>query len=248
MAPIICSTMAPDMPSPMTGTMVSTSARTCRTSRSAPKRRATATADCKVADVPLPPSAKARIVLIAISASFPGASSGRRSYALPLNASLHRNRIDANQRPARNAGSQPSAKHLPRLGDAGRILVDDDLGIRKSRLDLRLDRIGNLVRLQQRQGAVDLQMQLDEDRPPRCPRSQVVDGEDAGIGRGDRPNPLALRVRQLAVHEHVQGMVRNPPGRVEDVEGDADAEDGVCPPPAIDGGKHQGDDDTDIDD
>src|SRR5262249_50453702 len=113
---IICSTMAPDMPSPTTGTMAPGAAFTWMTSRCAENRCATMTAARSAASPEAVPSASTRIDLMVMPRS-----------------------------PSVAIGSE-SCEARPLLLDARRILVDDDLRLREGRHDLGLDGIGDEMR------------------------------------------------------------------------------------------------------
>src|SRR5437763_11196893 len=84
------------------------------------------------------------------------------------------------------------------LLDAGRILVNHDLGMRKGAAQPGLDRVRYLMRVQQVHRPVHLDMQLNERGRAGDAGADVVDRGDLGVALGDGADPGALIVRQFA--------------------------------------------------
>ena len=95
-----------------------------------------------------------------------------------------------------------------------RVLMDQDLGVRESRLQLGLDGIGHLMRPVERHLAIHLQVQLDEEGRPGGARAQVVEIQHVRMRTDDRLDAIALLVRQLTVHQHVECFARDLAGTV----------------------------------
>jgi len=73
--------------------------------------------------------------------------------------------------------------------------------MRERGAQLRFDRVGNLVRVQQGHRPVHLDMQLDERGRPGAAGADVVHGGHLGMALGDPAHAGALGIGQFAVHQ-----------------------------------------------
>ena len=81
---------------------------------------------------------------------------------------------------------------MPRQG--GRIHVDDDIGTGEFGQDQRLGLIGQIMRLDQRQRIIQLQMQLNEAQWARLASPQIMDAMYSGHRDGLRLDQRTLLV------------------------------------------------------
>ena len=112
---------------------------------------------------------------------------------------------------------------MPHQG--ARIHVDDDIGAGEFGQDQRLGLIGQIMRLDQRQRIIQLQMQLNEAQRARLAGPQIMDTVDPDhrdgqllnerplLGRQRAQNPRALTTtRGTAANRLQQGLFRPPQG------------------------------------
>src|SRR5271168_3065935 len=92
-----------------------------------------------------------------------------------------------------------SSETRSRLWQARRILVDHDLRAREGIENRLLDLVGNGVGPDQRDIAIELEMELDEGQVAGGPGPEVMQVAHRGVGERDIANARAVRVRQLAV-------------------------------------------------
>lgn len=96
-------------------------------------------------------------------------------------------------------------------------------------LDVADDVDGERVRLFERLGARDFEVEVYELEGAGAARAYVVDAEDTSVAvaRDDLRHLLVNFGRELLVHQHVNGFARDGEGCGEDVDRDGDGEERI---------------------
>ena len=81
----------------------------------------------------------------------------------------------------------------------------NDLRVREDLADTVLDGVGNLVRTQQRERAVHLDMDLNERIDARAPGPEVVAIQHVRMLQHDLPDARTVLLRELMIHQLLDG-------------------------------------------
>src|SRR5690606_3683907 len=113
-----------------------------------------------------------------------------------------------------------------------RILMDDHLGFGKGVHQPYLDRVGNVMRGEQRDVGVDVEMHLHENLLAGAAGAKVMDADNAGLGKGNVLDLLALLLAEFLIHQLGKRGADDLPGAVGEDERDADGNEPVGIDPA----------------